>query len=452
MLFRPPPGKFNGFTVSRDGERILMEATQPQLRQLTILDRQGKMVKSVGTPGFYFEPKFSPDGGRVVAQRRDPKTGDTTYGRSMWQREKGMRSQAISGRTPRRSGPRIASKWRMYPIAMVTTTSIEKAGMERAKKGLGSATPQVRAWNFTTGRPMGRLSRFPQERFSLVPVQAKESALDRKAIEWLRDENENWQGRFSPDMRYMAYLSDETDVDSMELYVRAFDIAKPEAPGSGAPVRVSKSGARGMTNWRADGKELYFLNRDWEVVAVDVSTTPAFLLGASKVLFKLPSTMPGDPDQWKRYLFNDRSSRASQRPSTASVTHRFLRQGFLERGTKRKNKPCVSCLNTLPFVLPAQGTYGNLGKGALRGPNMIDYDGALSKEIPLRGERLHLQFRAEYFNLFNRVNLLKPGRSASDTSGTSVVQHTPNLSNAGFGQITADLAPRIGQLALKLVF
>lgn len=114
--------------------------------------------------------------------------------------------------------------------------------------------------------------------------------------------------------------------------------------------------------------------------------------------------------------------------------------------------PCVSYLNPNAFALPAQGTYGNMGKGVLRGPNMIDYDGALSKDIPLRGERLHLQFRAEYFNLFNRVNLLNPGLSANDTSGTGTVQHTVNLSNAGIGQITADMAPRIGQLALKVIF
>jgi hypothetical protein len=114
--------------------------------------------------------------------------------------------------------------------------------------------------------------------------------------------------------------------------------------------------------------------------------------------------------------------------------------------------PCVSYLNPNAFTLPAQGTYGNMGKGVLRGPDMFDYDGALAKDIPLRGERVHLQFRAEYFNLFNRVNLLNPGLSANDTSGTGTVQHTANLSNAGFGQITADMAPRIGQLALKVIF
>jgi len=48
--------------------------------------------------------------------------------------------------------------------------------------------------------------------------------------------------------------------------------------------------------------------------------------------------------------------------------------------------PCINYLNPAAFTLPAQGTYGNMGKGALRGPDMIDYDGALSKEI-VQGDR-----------------------------------------------------------------
>lgn len=52
--------------------------------------------------------------------------------------------------------------------------------------------------------------------------------------------------------------------------------------------------------------------------------------------------------------------------------------------------PCVSYLNPNAFALPAQGTYGNMGKGALRGPNLIDYDGALSKEMRIEGSVLNV--------------------------------------------------------------
>ena len=64
-------------------------------------------------------------------------------------------------------------------------------------------------------------------------------------------------------------------------------------------MQVSKNGAIGMIFWRQDGKEMYFLNRDWEVMAVDITTTPTFQAGTPRLLFKLPGPLPGNPAQWK---------------------------------------------------------------------------------------------------------------------------------------------------------
>ena len=99
--------------------------------------------------------------------------------------------------------------------------------------------------------------------------------------------------------------------------------------------------------------------------------------------------------------------------------------------------PCVDWLVPGAFGAPAAGTYGNMGKGSVRGPNSIAYNGGLSKDFPLGKERLKFQFRAEFFNLFNRVNLNNPAAS---------------VSGAGFGSIKGAGDPRIGQLALKLLF
>ncbi|HJY06089.1 MAG TPA: hypothetical protein VJ323_07215 [Bryobacteraceae bacterium] len=99
--------------------------------------------------------------------------------------------------------------------------------------------------------------------------------------------------------------------------------------------------------------------------------------------------------------------------------------------------PCVNYLEPSAFALPAAGTHGTLGKGVFRGPNLITYNGGLFKDIPVRGERYRIQFRAEFFNLLNRVNLNDPGTT---------------IANAGFGSIKAAGDPRIGQLALKFLF
>jgi hypothetical protein len=108
----------------------------------------------------------------------------------------------------------------------------------------------------------------------------------------------------------------------------------------------------------------------------------------------------------------------------------------------------VDYLDPNAFGAPAAGTFGNIGKGSLRGPNLISYNGGLVKDFPLRKESMKFQFRAEFFNLFNRVNFSNPATS---------------LTGAGFGRITTTLGtglgitgapgdPRIGQLALKFVF
>jgi hypothetical protein len=98
--------------------------------------------------------------------------------------------------------------------------------------------------------------------------------------------------------------------------------------------------------------------------------------------------------------------------------------------------PCVNYLNTASFSLPAAGSFGNVGKALLRGPGLGNIDASLSKFIPVR-EKLQVNFRAEYFNLFNRANFNNPNNSAS---------------GGGFGTIRSAADPRIGQLALKLIF
>src|SRR5262249_2263687 len=62
--------------VSRDGERVMIAVPPPQLRQLTVFDRAGKVVSTVGTPGVYTQPGISPDGKRVVVMKNDLQTGN----------------------------------------------------------------------------------------------------------------------------------------------------------------------------------------------------------------------------------------------------------------------------------------------------------------------------------------------------------------------------------------
>jgi hypothetical protein len=92
----------------------------------------------------------------------------------------------------------------------------------------------------------------------------------------------------SPDSR-LWHLSDENEPDTFEVYVRPFEPAKSDVSvGGEKAVRISTAGARGMIFWRQDGKQLYYLTPGWEVMAVDITTTPTLQAGTPRLLLKLP--------------------------------------------------------------------------------------------------------------------------------------------------------------------
>ncbi len=67
--------------------------------------------------------------------------------------------------------------------------------------------------------------------------------------------------------------------------------------------------------------------------------------------------------------------------------------------------------NPAAFSLPAPGTFGNLQRDFLPGPGIVTFDFATMKETQIK-ERFRLQFRAEFFNLFNHANFSLPNASA----------------------------------------
>jgi hypothetical protein len=91
------------------------------------------------------------------------------------------------------------------------------------------------------------------------------------------------------------------------------------------------------------------------------------------------------------------------------------------------------------------GTFGNTGRNSLRGPGFFNTDIALLKDTKL-SERFRLQFRAEFFNIFNHENFGLPSVNVFSASGTI---------NANAGLITssnANSTPRQIQFGLKLIF
>jgi hypothetical protein len=91
------------------------------------------------------------------------------------------------------------------------------------------------------------------------------------------------------------------------------------------------------------------------------------------------------------------------------------------------------------FPKPVPGNPGTLGRNTYFGPGYAQTNFNVVKRFPFRklGEAGQIDFRAEFFNLFNRVNLGPP---------------TGNLSSSTFGKSTTALGARNAQLGLRLAF
>lgn len=92
--------------------------------------------------------------------------------------------------------------------------------------------------------------------------------------------------------------------------------------------------------------------------------------------------------------------------------------------------------NTAAFSLPAAGTFGNLGRNTVTGPGLVNMDTNVSRTFAI-GERVRLQLRGEFFNLFNHPNYRLVGRL---------------INVQGFGRVLSQFDPRQIQLGAKLSF
>jgi Tol biopolymer transport system component len=299
VLFRPSeatPVAPGTASVNRDADRFVIAVPPPQLRQLTFLDREGKAQGTIGQPGRFGQVRYSPDGKRLLVVKNDPQTNLNNVW--VWDVATGKQTQVTNETQPINSP--VWSRDGKY-IAYVVFKDSYSHIYRKATDGTGDAELLFR---YTPGAGVGLSDWSPDGKFLtfttgvllIVPLRSEEKALDRKAIEWLREDYDAVNGRFSPDGRLLAYMSNEKDVLTMQVYVRPFDSARPDGPaGSAVQVTNVKGGAGGML-WRQDGREMYYLTRDREAMAVDITTTPQVQIGTPRLLFKFSDPLVGVGD------------------------------------------------------------------------------------------------------------------------------------------------------------
>jgi hypothetical protein len=145
---------------------------------------------------------------------------------------------------------------------------------------------------------------------------------------------------------------------------------------------------------------------------------------------------------------------AAYRPNLVSGVP-YIQRTQLANGT-------VQWVNAAALTLPStyvgnaaanglSSPFGNLPKNYGRSPALYETDLDFNKKFNTPVERIKIEFRSEFYNIFNHTNLYMPGGSGGSTvSGTNNNSSAPT-SIAG-GIITGTLEPRIIQFGLKVVY
>ena len=286
------PTNYHVFAVTRDGQRFLiprLDATpgpeDPNARILTLFDRQGKSVGTVGDRGYYNNVALSPDQTRVTLLRADPLKGTN----DVWVFEvaTGKGTQITSNkredgtRTPVWSpdGKYIAYIGSRSGVDAIYRKPSNGEGSEELVYKLNGAGITLQEW--TSNYLMFYSQQLGGNIEFALPVTA-----DPKPIEIARSQFPMLAVHVSPDHRFIAFRSNESGKD--QIWVRRFD---PAGPGSDK-WQVSTDGGTGPVFWRGDGKELYYLALDRSMMVVGVRNATGFEFDAPRVLFKVPEAFP----------------------------------------------------------------------------------------------------------------------------------------------------------------
>jgi eukaryotic-like serine/threonine-protein kinase len=302
------------FSTSANG--VLVYRTIDTDFQVTWLDRQGVVAGRASEPGRFRGVALSRDGTRAVASRTNPQ--DTAKA-DLWlldlSRNGGATRFTLGAGVAEfpvwsPDGKRIAFTFRNNLYLKPASGELDERELLAFSQGLIKATD----WS-PDGRFLLYAATEPTTRWDLwvVPVDSP------KPVPFARTGFNEEQGRFSPDGRWIAYVSNESGTN--EVYVRA--LATDFSGGSaatGGRVLVSRDGGT-APRWRGDGNELFYVGPNGNMMAVAVTARQEFQAGTPTPLFQTPpGTIVGDvAADGKRFLVVTPVGRSASAPFTIVV-------------------------------------------------------------------------------------------------------------------------------------
>ncbi|MCI0389300.1 MAG: winged helix-turn-helix domain-containing protein [Acidobacteria bacterium] len=306
------PGR-PAFSVSENGVLVFQAGAAVTGSRLVWFDRNGKQLGMLGDQAYYRDTDLSSDGRKVAVDIRDLKLQK----QDIWIYDT---ARGFKTRFTLDSAPGSVPLWSFDGSRIVYCSN--RKGIfdlyQRASNGAGTEdvllesnlTKYPTSWSrdgrfiiyYTSGDPKTRADLWVLPMFG-----------ERKPFPFLQTEANEFKGRFSPDGRWIAYVSDESR--EREVYVRPF-------PGPGGKHQVSIAGGSEL-RWRGDGKELFYLAADNKLMAAEVKIKGSTLeIGAVRPLFETHPTHQGRLNvtaDGQRFLVNTLVEEKGSSPITLVV-------------------------------------------------------------------------------------------------------------------------------------
>ena len=279
------------FSVSNNGTLAYLSGGGSATTQLVWKDRTGKSTGTFGPPGVYSDLRLAPDEKEIVYDSVQSGNQDVWVLDSVRGTTIRLTLDPATDNVPMWSPDGLRIVWPSRRGGNGFDLYIKAAngtGKEELLVKMGTSNGWASDWS-RDGRYL--LYQRPGEKTGqdlwIAPQLPEGAGGDRKPYPYLNSQFDEAEGKFSPDGRWVAYVSNETGRN--EIYVQSF-------PPSGVKFTISTGGGT-QPQWRKDGTELFYLAADQMLMAVPVKLgrPPAepFQPGSPKPLFALPQYLGG---------------------------------------------------------------------------------------------------------------------------------------------------------------
>lgn len=293
------------FTVALNGGGVAYHSAL-DTSQLAWFDRTGREVGTVGEPAGHSNARLSPDGARVLFDRRTPGLG--TWDLWITDLTRGVESRITS-----EPGVEVTPVWMADGRGIVF--GADRGGVPHlyakdlitgAERELRPAGPQQQATGISPdGRTLGFIERSPGGNFDLFTMPLDNPPAAVQLVPSGRHFSTGLM--FSPDGRAFSYTSNR----SGRVNVYAALLSEPTDA-----VTVSPQGGLSL-RWSRSGRDVYYLSRG-KLFEAAVKTTPALEFGPAKALFDVgpQGWLDFDPAPDGRFLAVVARTQGNQQPLT----------------------------------------------------------------------------------------------------------------------------------------